>query len=149
MKVLFLKDVPKVAKKGDVKNVSDGYARNYLLPKKMVQKVSEELLRMKVKKENAKKALALLLAEKEKQWSKLIETTKRMQFLRKASNGSLFGAITQKDIIDELKKIGVALSSEDVIIPNPIKKIGQYQIILIFPQTKIQKNLAIEVIKES
>ncbi len=149
MKVLFLKDVPKVAKKGEVKNVSDGYARNYLLPKKMVQKVSEELLRMKVKKENAKKASLLLLVEKEKQWSKLVETMKRISFSRKASNGSLFGSITQKDILDELKKIGIRISCEDIIISNPIKKIGQHQIILVFPQTKVQKNLTVEIIKES
>lgn len=148
MKVLFLKDVPKVAKKGEVKNVSDGYARNYLLPNKMVQKVSEELLQMKIKKENAKKAEHLLLIEKENQWSRCIETTKRISFFRKASNGSLFGSITQKDIVDELKKIGILLSSDDILIPNPIKKIGQHQIVLVFPRTKIQKSLVVEIIKE-
>jgi large subunit ribosomal protein L9 len=105
MKVLLLQDVPKVGKKGEIVNASDGYARNYLLPKKLAVEAKEGELKhfkneQKVKeqrKENAKK----------KNENIIQEITKHKYEIKAnaGENGKLFGAVTANDVAKRIKEV--------------------------------------------
>lgn len=128
MKVILLQDVKNVGKKGDVVNASDGYARNYLFPKKLAQEATPENLHIvNQKKENERKKkleeieAAQALAEKLK--GKEIKIT-----VKSGDNGRLFGAITNKDIADNIKKqYGVDIDKKKVVV-DTIKQTGVYDV---------------------
>ncbi|NLZ48701.1 MAG: 50S ribosomal protein L9 [Clostridiales bacterium] len=128
MKVILLQDVKNMGKKGDVVNASDGYARNYLFPKKLAQEATPENLHIiNQKKENERKKkleeieAAQALAEKLK--GKEIKIT-----VKSGDNGRLFGAITNKDVADNLKKqYGVDIDKKKVVV-DTIKQTGVYDV---------------------
>lgn len=128
MKVILLQDVKNMGKKGDVVNASDGYARNYLFPKKLAQEATAENLHIvNQKKENERKKkleeieAAQALAEKLK--GKEIKIT-----IKSGDNGRLFGAITNKDIADNIKKqYGVDIDKKKVVM-DTIKQTGVYDV---------------------
>ncbi|NLM36409.1 MAG: 50S ribosomal protein L9 [Clostridiales bacterium] len=128
MKVILLQDVKNMGKKGDVVNASDGYARNYLFPKKLAQEATPENLHIiNQKKENERKKkleeieAAQALAEKLK--GKEIKIT-----VKSGDNGRLFGAITNKDIADNIKKqYGVDIDKKKVVV-DTIKQTGVYDV---------------------
>lgn len=127
MKVLFIESVPKVGKKDEVKNVQDGYARNYLLPqKKAIIATPEVLARIERAKKEAK-------AEKEIQqdlFRKNIEAVRGLGVTISAKaneKGHLFKAIHAKDIVEALEKEHhVVIPLECVLLPEPIKEVGEY-----------------------
>lgn len=127
MKVILLQNVKGVGKTGDVKEISDGYARNFLIPKKMAELATEsgiqkvEALR---KKQEAENRAAI---EKSK---KIAETLKnlKIEIQAKEKGGKLFGSITAKEILDELDKKGFQVDLGSIDLKSPIKKIGEYEI---------------------
>ncbi len=128
MKIVLLKDVPSLGRKGEVKEVSDGYARNFLLARKLAE-AATDAARKRVAREKDKSA-----REEERD---LEETKKIAGALRKkeivikakAKEGKLFGSITAKDISAELSKDGIKVRDKEIIVPdNHIKTIGRYQI---------------------
>lgn len=127
MKVILLADVKNVGKKGEVINASDGYARNFLFPRKLAQEATQEnlhILNQKIENERKKKLAeiqeAQALAEKLK--------GKEVKIAAKSGdNGRLFGAITNKDIADAIKKqFNVDIDKKKVVV-DTIKLIGTYE----------------------
>lgn len=129
MKVILLQDIKSVGKKGQVIEASDGYARNYLLPKKLAVKAdAQNMNELKTKQEANKyrKDMNLAAANEVKEKMKNFE----LQFKIKAGeNGKIFGSITSKDIADELnKKYFVEVDKKKVLLDDSIKNIGVYNI---------------------
>ena len=127
MKVILQQDVSGQGKKGDLVSVSDGYARNYLFPRKLAVEATQGALNTYKLQEKAKadhlareKELARAAAEKLKTCNVKISA-------KAGTGGRLFGAVTSAEIADALKKqFGVEMDRRSLIIPEPIKHYGVY-----------------------
>lgn len=128
MKVIFLKDVKGVAKAGEIKNVKDGYARNFLLKKNLaveatpanIKKLEEKKLRMQeaeIQKQQDAENLAKKLNEVVVKLSK-----------KAGENGKLFGAVTAAELEEELNKLGINIDKKQIDLQEPIKQTGEYNV---------------------
>ncbi|MCQ2010713.1 MAG: 50S ribosomal protein L9 [Sporolactobacillus sp.] len=124
MKVIFLKDVKGKGKAGEIKDVSEGYARNYLLPKKvaveankgsMSQLEAQKKKRQEVEENERLEAIAL----KEKIENMTIEMK-----AKSGEGGRLFGSITSKQIAQSLKKAKISIDKRKIDLPEPIRSLG-------------------------
>ena len=144
MKVIFLEDVKKIGKKGDVINTSDGYARIYLFPKKLAQEATDANLHiLNNKKENERKQK---LAELEAA-QKLAQELKGKEIKLSAKtgeNGKLFGAITNKDVAELIdKQYGVKVDKKKIVMET-IKVAGGYEIeVKLYPEVTTKMRVII------
>ena len=122
-----MQDIKGVGRKGDVSDVSDGYARNFLMPKKLAEPVTEKKVQAIAA---AKKHHEELKAREQQEYRKLVEKFKNvtLDFTRKADkSGSTFGSVTEKDIAQELeKKLRFAVGPSFVELPHHLKKVGEH-----------------------
>ena len=128
MKVILLQDVKSVGKKGDVINASDGYARNFLFPKKLAQEATEvnmHILNQKNENERKKRLQEIEAAQKLAEELKSKKVTIRT---KSGDNGKLFGAITTKDIAEAIKKQYDIEIDKKKITAESIKTLGTYDI---------------------
>ncbi|MGB9679719.1 MAG: 50S ribosomal protein L9 [Thermoanaerobacteraceae bacterium] len=128
MKVILVKDVKDVGKAGDVVNISDGYGRNYLLPRGLAieaNKSNMNILNEKKKKEERKKNQEL---EQAREIAEKLSNTTIILKVKSGENGKLFGSITSKDIQEELKKKGFDIDKKKIVLPDNIKTIGSYTV---------------------
>lgn len=129
MKVIFNADVKGQGKKGELKEVSDGYARNYLLPRKLANEATADNLNAFKLKEKAKAAqIAREKAEAEENAKRLGEVT--VTVCAKAGGaGKLFGAITSQEISDALKEQhGIEIEKNKIVQAEPIKTFGSFEV---------------------
>ena len=129
MKVIFLVDVKGKGKKGEMKDVSDGYARNFLLPKKMaVEATADHVNTMRMQE----KARARQMAEEKAAAEELAEQLGSIVVkisAKAGAGGKLFGSITSKEISDELQKqYGILIEKNKIVQENPIKGYGSFAI---------------------
>ena len=129
MKVIVLKDTKNVGKKGEIKNVSDGYATNFLIPKGIVMEATAENVRTLERKKAAdaeKRATDKASAEILK--NRLAELETKVQ-TKAGEGGKVFGSVTSKDISDALKKQhGIEIDKKKIVLSNPIKQVGEYTV---------------------
>ncbi len=128
MKVILLKDVKGTGKKGDVVNVSDGYANNYLLKNKFAEPANAtnlSLLEAQRSSEAFKKATALKEA---KELAVRLNATEVTVKVTVGANGKLFGALNAQTIADALKQAGVEVDKKKIILDGPIKQVGVYKV---------------------
>lgn len=144
MKVILLQDVKKIGKKGEVIEASDGYARNYLFPKKLAQEATDANLHiLNNKKENERKQK---LAELEAA-QKLAQELKGKEIKLSAKtgeNGKLFGAITNKDVAELIdKQYGVKVDKKKIVMET-IKVAGGYEIeVKLYPEVTTKMRVII------
>lgn len=130
MKVILQKDVKNLGKVGDLVNVSNGFARNYLFPRRMALEATEK----RVNEFNHLKAVAEVKKKKavvERQ--ALIQKLQGLNITIKASAGEtdkLFGAVTNNDISNELEKAGFSIDRRDIVLEEPIKMLGQHKAVV-------------------
>ncbi len=148
MKVILTKDVKGQGKQGDVVNVSDGYARNYLFPRGLAIEADEKSLRaLKEQKQKEAKRKQNELAEAQK----LADTISQLTVVIKAKtggSGKLFGSVTNKEIADELKKQHkIDLDRKKIVLPEPIKDLGLHNVsVKVYPE--VTANLEVKVEEE-
>lgn len=130
MKVLLQKDVKNLGKVGDLVNVKNGYARNFLFPRKLALEATEkrvsEFTHLKRIAE-AKKAKAV--GERQE----LIKKLQGLNLVIKVTAGEtekLFGAVTNNDLSNELEKLGYSIDRRDILLEEPIKVLGQHKAIV-------------------
>jgi len=130
MKVILQQDVKGKGKKGELVNVSDGYARNYLLPKKLAVLASPE--NMTVMKQQEKARQKKIEADKAKAneiSAKLGDVLVKITARSGGDGGKLFGSITSKEIAEELQKQhGIEIEKNKIVQEEPIKSFGSYEI---------------------
>ena len=129
MKVILQQDVKGQGKKGQLVEVSEGYARNFLLPRKLAIEATTDAINTLSLKEKARKAEeARQMAEAEEISKKLKECP--VKLTAKAGNGGkLFGAVTTKEIAEGLKKqYNIDIPKQKLVLDEPIKSFGTYQV---------------------
>ena len=129
MKVIFLQDVKGKGKKGQMAEISDGYARNYLLPKKLaIEATADAINTMRMNDKAAAEKAAKERAEALEISRQLREMTVVVT-AKGGGAGKLFGAITTQEIADALKaKSGIAIDKRKIVMSDPIKNVGTYTV---------------------
>ncbi len=129
MKVILMQDVKGQGKKGQMVEVSEGYARNFLLPRKLATAATADAVNTMNMKEKARKAEeARQKAEAEATAEKLKECPVKVT-AKAGTGGRLFGAITTKEISEELmKQYGVDIPKQKLALEDPIKSFGNYEV---------------------
>ena len=129
MKVILQQDVRGQGKKGQLVEVSEGYARNFLLPRKLAIAATPDAINTMNLKEKARKAEeARLKAEAEATAEKLKECMVKLT-AKAGSGGKLFGAVTTKEISEGLKEqFGVDVPKQKLVLEEPINAFGSYQV---------------------
>ncbi len=129
MKVIFNEDVRGQGKKGELKEVSDGYARNYLIPRKLASEASADNINTLKLKEKAKASqLAKEKAQAEANGKRLEGVVVRLT-AKAGQGGRLFGAVTSQEISDALREQhGIEIEKNKIVQAEPIKQYGSYEV---------------------
>jgi len=130
MKVILQQDVKGSGKKGELVNVSDGYARNFLLPRKLaIQATTENLTVMKQQEKAKLRKMEVDKAKAKEISDKLGDILVTISAKGGSDGGKLFGSITSKEISDELQKQhGVEIEKNKIVQDDPIKTFGNYEV---------------------
>ena len=142
MKIIFLQDVTNIAKAGEIKEVADGYARNFLIPKKLALLATPSatsILETQRKKE---------ARNQEQMEDELVELARQLEGkeinlkARVGAKGRLFGSITNADIASELNNAGLDIDKKKIELDEPIHQLGSYEITIrlskdIIPKIKV------------
>jgi large subunit ribosomal protein L9 len=131
MKVIFLEDVSNMARAGDIKEVADGYGRNFLIPKKLALLVSSQAISLA---EAQRKIRVRQQAESEAELLDLAKQLDGREITLKARVGAkdrLYGSITSADIADELKgSAGLVVDKRKIELAEPIRQLGNYEVVV-------------------
>ena len=129
MKVVFLQDVKGQGKKGDIKDVSDGYARNYLLPRKLASEATADTLNAIKLKEKAKAAQAAKEKALAEEYAKKLDAVQVTVRAKAGSGGKLFGTVTNEAISKALKEqFDMDIEKNKIVQGDPIKSFGSYTV---------------------
>lgn len=136
MKVILLADVKGQGKKGDMVNVSDGYARNFLFPKKLAAEANAQNKTEWEAKQAATAHRKEVEREQAGEIAKKLEAIKLTIYAKAGSEGRLFGSVTAKEIAGELKKAhGIDLDKRKIVLEESIKAFGTYEMeVRLYPQ---------------
>ena len=129
MKVILLEDVKSLGKKGEIVNVNDGYARNYVLPKKLgVEANSKNMNDLKLQKANDEKVAKELL-DKAKSFAQEMEKDEVVVFIKAGEGGMTFGSVSSKEIAQAYKEqCGKEIDKKKIILPEAIKSFGVFEV---------------------
>jgi large subunit ribosomal protein L9 len=129
VKVVFLEEVEGSGRTGEVRNVADGYARNYLLPRKLAVPATEHNIRIaQARAEGEVKRQAVLDADAEVLAGKLAGLTITIE-VRVGEQGRLYGSVTARDIVEALEKpLGMLLEHRQVELEEPIRQVGLFEV---------------------
>lgn len=146
MEVILLQDIEKLGKEGDTVKVKDGYARNYLIPRKLGMLYAPGA----VKALMAKKKKASQIAEKEKEKAKeLAKTISQLSLtisMESGADDALFGSVTPEAVAHALEEEGIHVNKKNIIFKEPIKKLGIYSV-QVKVYSEVMENLRLWVVK--
>ena len=143
MKLILKADVKGQGKKGDIVNVSDGYGRNFLLARGLAANLNSI---------NIKKQAEAFHKEQERQAAMALrESLKGKEitlYVKCGETGKVFGSVTAKEIADRLADEGVVVDKRQIVMKDPIKQVGQYQLeVKLYPEITGKLNLKVEAAK--
>lgn len=147
MKVIFLKDVKGQGKKGEVKEISEGYAQNFLLPRGLARLATEGNVKtLEQQNLSEQKRKAQEKAEAEALGKTLEETTVIIK-AKSGEGGRLFGAITSKQIAEALEKMKFKVDKRKIELHDPIRSLGTMHVaIKLHPEVKTQ--VKVQIVEE-
>ncbi|MCM1106951.1 MAG: 50S ribosomal protein L9 [Blautia sp.] len=148
MKIILLEDVKSLGKKGDIVNVSDGYARNAILPKKLgVEATGKNLNDLKLQNQHKDKVAAENL-ENAKQLARIIEKTTVEVKLKGGEGGKAFGSVSSKEISQAAKEqAGLDIDKKKMHLKENLKNLGSYEVMVkLHPQ--VTAKLTVRVVEE-
>jgi len=147
MKVIFLKDVPRVGKRYDIKEVNGGYAANFLFPQKLAEPATPKAIAELERKQKE------IVVEREMQESLLVKNLEEIKgktiIIKGKANekGHLFSAIHKKEIIETMQKENrIEIGEEFILLDKPIKEVGEFEIPIEIRHKKSSFKLIIEKI---
>ncbi|GAA0745596.1 50S ribosomal protein L9 [Clostridium oceanicum] len=141
MKVILLKDVKSLGKKGELVNTSDGYARNYLFPRKLAEEATNNNLHILNNKKEAERRKKLKELEEAQKVANSLKGKEVNFKVKTGENGRLFGSITSKDIAQKIKDQYKVKIDKKKIVSEAIRQLGSYDVELkIYPEvsTKVK-----------
>jgi large subunit ribosomal protein L9 len=128
MKIILMDDVPALGRRGEVRDVSDGYARNYLLPHKLaLHATTANLKNLEQIKASQDAAAAKLTAQAQEQ-ARAIEALHFTQARQASDEGRLFGSIGKADLVAYLAQHGVEVERRRIALDEPIKSVGDFTV---------------------
>ena len=129
MKVILLQDVKSLGKKGEIVNVNDGYARNFILPKKLgLEANGKNMNDLKLQKNNEAKVAKEHL-EAAKELAKQLEVGKVEVAIKVGEGGKVFGSVSNKEIAAEVKKqLGLEIDKKKVQLKDALKTLGTHKV---------------------
>ncbi len=128
MKIILLENVEKLGQKGDILEVAPGYARNYLIPRKLAMEVTPGNLKTI---EMQQKALKKKLEKERLTYQELIKQLNQvtLTFVRKSSEKDvIFGSVSAADIQEELNRLGYNIDRKKILLDEPIKRLGTFSV---------------------
>lgn len=146
MKVILLQDVKTVGKKGDMVDLSEGYARNYIIPKKLgVEANNANMNNLKLQKANEEK-IAKEQYEAALEFAKEVEEMLVKVGLKSGEGGKTFGSISSKEIVNAVKEqYGKEIDKKKIQIPDAIKSIGTYEVtVKLHPKVSAKLRVKVE-----
>ena len=148
MQVILLQDIKNVGKKDQIINANDGYARNFLFPKKLaIEATKDNLLKLQAKKDSKAHHKNLEIEANKKIAEKIEKITLELK-VKAGANGKTFGGITSKEITEELKKqTGIDIDKKKIVLKDTIKNLGRFLVDIKFGDGVTAK-LAINVIPD-
>ena len=129
MKIILLQDEKKLGKKGEIIEANDGYARNYILPKKIgVEATPKNLNDLKLQKANDEKVAQQQL-DAAKELAAVLETKQVVVKMKAGEGGKTFGSVSSKEIVAEFKaQHGIELDKKKIILQDALKSFGNYEV---------------------
>ncbi len=148
MKVILLQDVKSLGKKDEIVNVSDGYARNFILPKRLgLEATPQNLNDLKLHQENREKVAKEQLEEAQA-LAKVVETKEVTLPMRSGKDGKAFGSVSSKEIAAAAEEqCGLSLDKKKIQLSEPIKALGTYEVSVKL-HTKVTAKLRVHVVEE-
>ena len=147
MRVVFLDDVENVARAGEIKNVADGYARNFLLPRKLAAAATTAT----VQQAEAKARAIAKEQEKIDDAARAVAATLSGAALvipaKAGEGGRLFGSVTSSDIAEALSKKGAVVEHRQVVLDAPIKEVGTFPVVVTLSRN-VKAEVSVEVTAE-
>ncbi len=136
MQIILLEDVKALGKKGQIVNVNDGYARNFILPKKLgVEANGKNMNDLKLQKANEEKIKKEQLAQAQ-EFAKQVEATVVNVTIKSGEGGKTFGSVSTKEIAAAAEKAGLKLDKKKMMLDEPIKSLGTHIV-----QVKLHKEV--------
>ena len=146
MKVILLEDVKTLGKKGQIVDVNDGYARNFILKKKLgLEATSTNLNNLKLQKANDEK-IAKENLEKARQFGEELSKLTVVVKMKGGEGGRVFGSVSSKEIAEEAKKqFGVEIDKKKIVIDEPIKSFGAFELpVKLHPEVTAKLRVKVE-----
>ena len=143
MKIALLKDVPNLGKRGDIRDVSDGYARNFLIKNMLAEILTHQVVKRLDIEKNRQEKIAAELKKSSANLKETIENTKLTLKAKIGESGQMFGSITPTALLAELKKNNIKIEKSQ-ILSKPIKTLGEHKIKIKLPQ-EIEAELQIVI----
>jgi len=142
VKVILLKDIDKLGKIGDEVEIKDGYARNYLLPRKCAIEATKGAMKIAEQKKREKASKESKLIQESKELAVKISATSCTISMESGEGDKLFGSVTSEMIAEALKAEGVEIDKKKVVLEEPIKALGVYSVeIKLHPEVKTQARI--------
>ena len=149
MKVVLLQDVKGTGKKGELVNVSDGYARNFLMPRKLAKEADAQAINELKNAEQSRLHKIEVETEQANANAKMLEGQTLVMTAKAGQGGRLFGSVTSKEVANEIKqKFSLAVDKRKVVLESDIKAFGTYKCEIKL-YTGISANINVKVVEET
>ena len=147
MKVILLKDVKGTGKKGEIVEVNDGYARNFLIKKGLAQEGTQQNIYVAEQRKKAAEAkIAAERAEARESANKLKNITVKVSAKGGENNGKMFGSVTSEMISTALKDLGFDIDKKKIEIKDSIRDFGEFEVVLRL-YSEVTQTLKIQVVR--
>lgn len=140
MKIILLKDIDKLGKKHQVKEVADGYARNFLIPKGLAKIATSQGLKLLEEERKKQEKIAKEDFKRTQELIAQIDGQEVIVVVKVGEKGQLFESITTQKISEKIKELGFEVKAEQVELKQPIKELGEFPI-----KVKFEHNLEAEI----
>lgn len=147
MRVYLLKDVENVGMAGEIKNVSDGYAANFLIPRKLAREINENETSFFVGKERKAQVEAVVLNSKIAMLAERLKTTHVTIKKRAHDNGKLYGSIGADEIVDLLKGKEISINRKQIEFDKTVRTVGEHKVAIRL-SSKLRPELTLKVVGE-
>jgi large subunit ribosomal protein L9 len=147
MKVILLKDIENLGKKYEIKEVSAGYARNYLIPKKLAKVANEKNLKWLEKQKEKEEKKAEEELKKIQEAASAIDGQEIIIQVKVGEDGQLYESITAQKIYEKLKELGFEIKRKQILLESPIKELGEFPVKIKFPHN-LEAEIKLIVVEE-
>jgi large subunit ribosomal protein L9 len=147
MKVILREDIENLGRAGDIVKVADGYGRNYLIPKRLAVQADVRNVRALEHDRRVIEARAKKTRKSAEELGAKLSTLSLTIPAKAGEEGKLFGAVTSRDIAEALDSAGVTVDRKLVLLPEPIKQVGEYKV-KVKAGTDIAPEISVNVVAE-